>query len=74
MQVCTICNSGWEIKDDEKYCGWCGAPLEGFEVIFEKDFPELRYIDYSKEYFIPFIIKNIGIKPIEIIDVVIEEI
>jgi hypothetical protein len=64
---CTICCSGWEVKDDENFCGWCGNPTLDFKVEFIGETP-LIYADESIEepYIFNINIINSGIIPVTI--------
>ncbi|MCX6170626.1 MAG: hypothetical protein NTX65_14895 [Ignavibacteriales bacterium] len=63
--VCILCKSGWEILDDEKYCGWCGSPTKGFSIHFD-DEEQINYADSENEIELIYTIINTGILPITV--------
>lgn len=66
LTKCKKCDSGWEIKDDENYCGWCGARKVAFEVTPDKNNPELIYNDSKNEITLRYKIKNLSSKNITV--------
>lgn len=74
IETCPSCMSGWEIIiGKESFCGWCGSPVKGFEIVLDEASKDvLCYVDEAGPFKLEFKIKNTGLVPIEINEINIE--
>lgn len=66
LTKCKKCESGWEIKAEENYCGWCGAEKVSFEVEPNENNPQLIYNENNDAIELKFNVYNLSSEDINV--------
>ncbi len=61
--VCSKCNVGWQILEQDRYCGYCGCEAFGFSVKW-KDKPLYYKGDRTDIHELTILVENAGATPI----------